>query len=174
MTGSFDPWATAMDSNSVMPLSNFWKGRTRRLCVPPRTEMRAVPMKLGEDEQFVVAYRAQSEANEISRTSPIKVDGHKRVRLIERRKDPDSPNVLIQYRGGRSESDSDRDDRSNSLYLPDTEVAAKHILREANYTSQNIVTPLTKQDYTETAEQVDARESSALSGLNSKSTPRSP
>ena len=100
------------------------------------------------------------------------------MRLITKRENPATPNVLIVYRGGVDPNFRDRDDLNRSLYLPDTEIEAQHILRDANQTTRIVDTPLLKIDYADQLEQKaepsDARETSAQSVLSSNFTPRSP
>ena len=80
----------------------------------------------------------------ISRSSPIEIYGHKRLRFIKNAKDPKTPKVLIQYRGGSS-IDSARDAFNTALYVPDSELEAKRVLTDANYTSKLVKTPLAQK-----------------------------
>ena len=150
----------------------------RLINVPPKASVHSISIELTKDEQFVVAYRALSDGKLISRSIPIRVDGHERMNLITKRDNPATPDVLIAYRGGVDPNFRGRDSLNKSLFLPDTEIEAQHILRNANQTTTIVDTPLLKIHYTDKLEQKaepsDTRETSAQSVPSGKSPPRSP
>ncbi len=113
--------------------------------VAPKTELSAVPIKMVADAQFVVAYKAALKGDKVERATPIQILGQKQVRNIRKAKDPETPLVLIHFRGG---SIHGRPDVFNTaLYIPDAESEGRRVLRDANHTQTLVKTPLSKQKF---------------------------
>jgi hypothetical protein len=135
----------------------------RLVNVRPKTELYDVPIPVTDDAQFVIAYSATMERDKVNRANPIQICGHKRLRFIKNDKHKETSDVMIHYRGVSAFDLSSRHDRNNALYLPDYQVEAKRVLRDANQTSKRVPTPLTRTKFvggsnSQPAEPSDERE----------------
>ena len=117
----------------------------RLVSVPPRTELYDVPIPVSDDAQFVIAYSATMEGDEIRRAVPIVICGHKRLRFLKNNRRQVTLDAMIEYRGGSGSNLGD--DRNIALYLPDSQVEAREVLRRANRTSTPVPPSLTRTKF---------------------------
>jgi hypothetical protein len=120
--------------------------------VPPKTELYDVPIPVTDNAQFVIAYCATTEGDQVRRAKPIEICGHKRLRFLKDGRRQITRDAMIVYRGGYEPRSFDF---NNALWLPDYHIEAQNVLRRANQTSKIMPTPLTR---TEPADGTDSQQ----------------
>lgn len=118
----------------------------RLVAVSGKSQIDKIPFLLTADDQFVIAYRAEEIGDELQRARPIKIYGHRRINIIRKKKDSDTPDVLIEFRGFDM-TFGDRRDQNRALYIPDSESEAKRVILDANQKSKVVESPLARSDY---------------------------
>ena len=118
----------------------------RIIAVPAKTQIHGIPIYLSEDDQFAIAYKADREGDEIKRASPIKLFGHRIINVITEKRDANTPDVLIEFRGF-NETYGDLRDQNNVLYIPKSELDAKGVIRDSNRKSTVVDSPLASSEY---------------------------
>lgn len=118
----------------------------RIIAVPAKTQIHGIPIYLSEDDQFAIAYKADAEGDEIKRATPIKLFGHRRINFITKKRDANTPDVLIEFRGF-DETFGDLRDQNGALYIPIGELDAKRVIRDSNQKSTVVDSPLASSEY---------------------------